>query len=365
MLRDMDLLCSDTRCVASTGAAREGGSASSLALCEAEPAGELAFALTAELALAADGKAPDWVELLPAGDPLVSPRDGRKWRNPDPAAVLGATKPLLPLPIDLDHAGEVPLAQRNGTPAPAVGWIEELAERQGAIWARVVWTAKGGEMVRTREYRYLSPAFAHTSDDWRVLYIASAALVNKPAFPQLALSAQHHEDTMTPEQRKALCAALGLPDTATDAEIVTAAQKQKADKETALAAAQTPPLDKFVPRGDYDAQVAKATASEAKLAEQAQAEQAKAIDAEISAAVSAKKITPATADYYRAMCAQAGGLDKFKEFVKAAPVLAPDQVITGDPAKKTGGDGQLTADQLAICRTMGMDPEAFAKARAV
>jgi phage I-like protein len=364
MLRDMDLLCSDTHCVASTGAAREGGPASSLALCEAAPAGELAFALTAELALAADGKAPDWVELLPAGDPLVSPRDGRKWRNPNPAAVLDATKPLLPLPIDLDHAGEVPLAQRSGTPAPAVGWIEELAERQGAIWARVVWTAKGGEMVRTREYRYLSPAFAHTRDDWRVLYIASAALVNKPAFPQLALSAQHHEDTMTPEQRKALCAALGLPETATDADIVATAEKRKTELATAAEQAKTPPLDKFVPRGDYDAQVAKATASEAKLAEQAQAEQAKAIDAEISAAVSAKKITPATADYYRAMCAQAGGLDKFKEFIKAAPVLAPDQVIQGDPAKKTGGDGQLTPDQLAICKTMGMDPEAFAQARA-
>jgi phage I-like protein len=43
-------------------------------------------------------------------------------------------------------------------------------------------------------------------------------------------------------------------------------------------------------------------------------------------------------------------------------VLAPDQVIQGDPAKK--GAAALTADQLAICKTMGMDTEAFAQARA-
>lgn len=335
-----------------------------IALCAAAPAEPVAYALlAAELPLGAEGQAPEWVQLLPAGDPLVSPRDGRQWRNPDPAAVLAATveRGLLPLPIDTDHAGEM----GPGHAAPAAGWIEELSLRGGAIWGRVAWTEKGAAAVQAREYRYLSPAFVHTRDDRRVLHLSSAALVNRPAFPQLAVAAadnpHEHEEHMTEEERKALCAALKLPDTATPAEIVAAAEKLRAEHATALAAAGTPPLDKFVPRADYDAAVEKATAAEAKLTERVQAEQAREIDAEISKAVEGKKITPATADYYRAMCKQEGGLEQFREFLKAAPELAPNQVIQGDPAK-SGGDGSgLTEGQLALCRQLGVTPEDFAK----
>jgi phage I-like protein len=357
----MDPLCSDTHCVASTGAAREGGldSSPALALCEAVPAPASGVALAVELL--ADGQVPEWIKLMPAGAE-VQTRDDRRWNNPDPAAVIAATRAHgLPLPLDFEHGSEI---GPPGQPSPAAGWIEALELREGAIWARAAWTPRAADMLRAREYRFLSPAFLFDKATQRILRITSVALTNRPAFPELALNRLQYqpEDTMTPEQRKTLCAALALADTATDAEIVTAAQKQHTALATAAEQAKTPPLDKFVPRGDYDAQVAKATAAETKLADQAKAEQAKAIDAEISAAVSAKKITPATADYYRAMCAQAGGLEQFKKFIAAAPVLAPDQVIQGDPAKK--GAAALTADQLAICKTMGMDTEAFAQARA-
>jgi phage I-like protein len=342
-------------CVALNAAASPGGGGAS--------SPELAFVLGAELALGAEGQAPNWVELLPAGDPLVSPRDGRKWSNPNPAAVLAETmtRGLLPLAVDLDHASEMDAVQRQGQSAPAAGWIEELSLRNGAIWGRVVWTTRGAALVGSREYRYLSPAFAITGDERRVLFISSAALVNKPAFPQLALNSASHEDTMDEKERKALCAALGLAETATGAQITASAQKLKTEHTTALAAAQTPPLNLFVPRADHDAVVAKAAAAESKLAEHVKAGLEAEIEVEISKALEAKKITPGTAGYYRAMCAQEGGLDKFKEFVGKAPALVPDQMVTGDPGR--GGAGTLTPEERAVCSATGVSEKDFLLAK--
>ena len=40
--------------------------------------------------------------------------------------------------------------------------------------------------------------------------------------------------------------------------------------------------------------------------------------AEIEAALGAGKITPATVEYHKASCRQDGGLERFRDFVKAA-----------------------------------------------
>src|ERR1700684_1197492 len=67
--------------------------------------------------------APEWIELLPAGD--FAGRDGREpFLLSNPAAVVTATVGLrmdAGLPIDYDHATD--FAAPSGRPAPAAGWI--------------------------------------------------------------------------------------------------------------------------------------------------------------------------------------------------------------------------------------------------
>lgn len=48
------------------------------------------------------------------------------------------------------------------------------------------------------------------------------------------------------------------------------------------------------------------------------------VDAEIDAALSARKITPASVEYHRAACADAEGLDRFRAFVRGAPAIGGD-----------------------------------------
>jgi phage I-like protein len=102
---------------------------------------------------------PQWVMLIPAGE--FSGRDGRgPFRLADPARVIAATDALgltAGVPIDYDHATD--FAAPKGRPAPAAGWIRELAERDGALWGRVEWTPHGAKAITSREYRYISPVF--------------------------------------------------------------------------------------------------------------------------------------------------------------------------------------------------------------
>jgi hypothetical protein len=111
-----------------------------------------------------DVSAPEWIELIPAGE--FEGRDGRgPYRLDDPSEVIAATRSLrmeAGLPIDYDHATD--LAAPEGRPAPAAGWIREFSARQGALWGRVEWTGPGAEAVATHEYRYISPVFEYAKD---------------------------------------------------------------------------------------------------------------------------------------------------------------------------------------------------------
>ncbi len=136
---------------------------------------------------------PAWVMLIPAGE--FSGRDGRgPFRLTDPAAVIAATDDLgmaAGLPIDYDHATD--FAAPKGRPAPAAGWISELAARDGALWGRVDWTPHGAMAITSREYRYISPVFQYTSDG-EVTRLLRAGLTNNPNLYLTAISAHAAAD---------------------------------------------------------------------------------------------------------------------------------------------------------------------------
>lgn len=230
--------------------------------------------------------------------------------------------------------------------------------REGAVWGRIDWTAVGRNQVETKEYRYLSPAFDHDSAG-NVLKLVSVALTNKPNF-NLALNSA--DPTVEQRPMKLLLAALGLAETATEAEGVAALTTLKAGHQTALNAAQKADLTQYVPRAEFDRVQTALNGAQATISEGKKAALEAEIDAEIKAAMTAGKVAPASEKYFRAMCAQEGGLAQFREFVKTAvPVVDPAASAAGGgnpPGHKTA----LNAEQKAVMTSLGLSEEQFRKA---
>lgn len=311
---------------------------------------------------------PEWIEVLPAG-PEIAGRDGRYWIADDPSRIVSDSLAGGPLHVDYEHASEVRAPQ--GEPAPAAGWIDKLETRDGgAIWAHVEWTPRARQMIADREYRYISPVFYFDKDSLAILNLVSAALTNKPNLTMTALNRRDAAPTkqteerprMDKEQMKALCRKLGLADEASPEAIMSAVEALKADKDKALNAAQSPALDKFVPRTDYDKVKGDLDVATNSLKKIETDKREADIVAAVDGAVSAGKIAPASKDFYLATCRKDGGLDEFKKFVTTAPVLTTGTDLDKKPASG-GASGELTADEKAVCSAMGLSEDQFKKAR--
>ncbi|MFZ5774033.1 MAG: phage protease [Thermodesulfobacteriota bacterium] len=305
----------------------------------------------------ASAEVPDWVQLLPAG-PVVQGRDGRAWNLPDSQAVVEAFRAGgVDLPLDVEHATE--LKAPSGEPAPAMGWIKELEVRNGEVWGRVEWTGEGGIEVGERRYRYLSPVFLYDKQTMQILRLKSAALTNQPNLALQALNREGYQPNEEEQSMKKIYAALGLTETATEAEALNAIGKLQGDLATAINRAETPSLDKFVPRADYNTAMNRATTAEAKVKEMEATKLETAINTEIDAALKAGKITPATVDYHKASCRQEGGLDRFKEFVKAAPVIGDASGLDGKEAPE--GGTAMNAEMTQVAAVFGNSAEDIKK----
>ena len=318
------------------------------------------LALNTDLsATVSDGKAPEWVELIPPG-PNVTGRDGRQWLFDEEAGMLVQSSFLgraIDLPIDWEHATQHRASK--GESAPAAGWIKQLELRNGALWGLVDWTPRASEQVINREYRFLSPVFDFDPDTTRIARLVSAGLTNKPNFLLTALNQETTENTPV-KLSPAFLAALGLPETATEEQAIAAAAQLKATAQATNT--EKPNLTQFVPRADYDALGVRATNAEQALATQKKVDHDKQVDAAITSATQAGKITPSTVEYHRAMCQDEAGLNRFKEFVTAAPVVAaatdlgtrkPDNLATA-----------LNSEEQKVAKLLGMSEADFIKGKA-
>lgn len=148
-----------------------------------------------------------------------------------------------------------------------------------------------------------------------------------------------------------------------DKERETAAEDDDKEKDMASRRA-IPSLEKFVPRADYDAALARVKAIEERLAKAAEEKLDAEISAEIEAALKAGKITPATKDHYVSVCRLKGGLEIFRSFVKDAPVVVePGEVIK--QRKAPGARPALTSVERKAMRDMGItEAEYFAELEA-
>lgn len=306
-----------------------------------------------------DGEAPEWVELIPAG-PSVVGRDGRAWLFDDAAQQFvqsNFSSRAIDLPVDWEHATQrrAPLGQE----APAGAWIKQLEIRNGALWGQAEWTPRGAAQVEAKEYRYLSPVFDYDDETKRIVRMVSAALTNIPNLVMTALN-QEQLENIPVKPSPELLKLLGLPETATAEQVFTATTAKLNATNQALNT-ETGNLERFVPRADYNALESRALNAEQALGEHKKAEHTKAVDAVITAATQAGKITPATVDYHRAMCQDEAGLTRFKAFVDAAPVVADASNMGGRQPENTAT--ALNSEEQAMCKLLGVDPAEFAKTK--
>lgn len=322
---------------------------------------KLLAALCFELPTLEGGEAavPTEITLIPApgADGFVRGVDGRAWRMSKPANVVAAFN--RPRAITENHAGK--LAAPKGGSAPAFGWIASVREQAGAIVASVSWTERGKRALSARDYRYFSPEFVWEEKTIEILAIAGGGLLNDPNFEQLALNSSEQETEHPPMSLIAICRALGIPEAGDEAACITAIDKLKVERQTALNQAQFPDRAKFVPVEEHNVALNAKQAAETELQTLKTGQRETEITATVDQALAAGKIVPATKDYYLAMCRAEGGLEQFKKFVEAQPVIG-EPTHTGKKPEGAGtGAHGLTESQLAICSSMGMDPKTYAE----
>lgn len=305
------------------------------------------------------GKVPQWVLLIPAGE--FTGRDKRAWNNSDPQAVIAHTRALgRDIPFDVEHATEIKGPQ--GEYATAVGWIsvKDLEIRDGAIWGKVAWNEGDCWLIKSKSYRYYSPAFTYDSTG-KVTSIKSVGLTNAHNLQLPALNSQQQRGTDDMSLPAAIRQALGLNDDANEAQAVQAIGQLKQDHQLALNRAETPDPEKFVPKADLELALNRANSAETALKTVNDEKLEAAIDHAIEVD---KKIAPASRDHYLALCREASKpLETFQNLVGTLPAIVGTE---GNGGKKPEGGNQpkLTDEQIALCRQTGQSEEEFLSALA-
>jgi phage I-like protein len=351
--------------------------------------------------------APEWIELLPAGD--FAGRDGRgPFRLSNPAAVVTATSGLkmdAGLPIDYDHATD--FAAPSGRPAPAAGWIRAIEVRDGALWGRVEWTSHGRSAVVTREYRYISPVFEY-SQDGEVQRLLRAALTNNPNLYLTAISARAargesvfpkvsvHQHTGAAQDRSQqresadglesqLRQILGLDSESKPEEIAAEVSRVIAERRRGNTVEEDTPAAfelqsavvgsigdpaRYVPIEQFENILTelnqlRATSSRERASYR------------VDAAMKAGKLVPAQREWAIAYCQ--ANLSGFEEFITRQPAMVAGVTtgFDGEPAAARNGIGgrhheglasrsagaMLTRTELTVCARLGLKPNDYLQRR--
>ncbi len=341
------------------------------------------FSLGAALAAESTDE-PQWVHLLPTGD--AAARDGRRWHG-DPDAIVQrslAWAASADLPVDFEH--QTQRSETNGHPAPAAGWIETLDARPDGVWARVRWNERAREMLRAREYRYISPAFTHT-EAGEILTIVGAALTNIPALRLTALATAHpsitgdlsmdllkklialcgldaattteqalaHVESLMCAQRHAtaLCTVLGIRVQGHREQIDAAREIAQTAALAQAAPGGVPDPGQFVPRSEF-AQLSR------ELSELRAAQATATATAAVDAAMAAGKVTPAARAW--ALGYAAKDPEGFRAYCEMVPSLITPGA-TGPAGVPARGADTLTATERSVCSQMGLATKAFTDAR--
>lgn len=310
---------------------------------------------------AESGTVPTRIQILPAGKKIKGV-DGREWTLSDPAALCAKMNASSSVTtkngccIDENHSTD--LCAPKGGEAPAFGWFRNFSvETDGSIWADVEWNSRGQKAVSEKEYRYISPVFTRDKDG-NITEILRAALTNNPNIDNPALNSSQ-ETAEEKNMDKELCVALGLPETATAQDALSAISKLK----TELNGAQNKGVDlaTYAPRADLTAMQQRAEKAEKELAELNAASLKTKATAAVEQAVKDGKIAPASKETYLELCASEDGFAKFEKIMAATPSITggmqvPDRAVSG-----ADGSVELNAVEKNWASSLGYTDEEWSK----
>lgn len=341
------------------------------------------------------------VQLLPDG--YFSAKDGRpedvangKWLMDEQAfANLKASASLRTNDFLFDYEHQTMNSEENGKEAPAAGWFKdfEYIPGEGLFATQVDWTPPAETYLKNKEYRYTSAVFSYDPQTGRPVALMHAALTNDPALDGMkaivALKAKSNVTTTNPSGEKPMNEALGillsLLGVAQDGEDLTNAVALKAAEEratTAIAALKTKADRTGVAENELATAQATVVALKASGGKEVDPtkfvpiETYNSVNTELAALKNgtdensveqllkdnAAKITgPADRDYLETVGKSQGAvaLKTMLEPRIAIAALTNTQTKGKEKPEDKGNGGDLTTEQIAVCKNMGISQEKF------
>ena len=327
---------------------------------------------------------PEWIRVLPRG--AVELSDHREPFMVDKASLESMAADFrsrgVDLVIDYEHQS------LQGERAPAAGWIKELEARDDGLWARVDWTRQAREYLEKKEYRYFSPVLRLDPETRRPVALMHMGLTNVPAIKHLPpLVARWGGGAATPEEPRLAAAA-----------VKTLAAKMDSVKEKAKMVEQLKRLMGLEPEVEEGAVCGKALeafrdlaaslnlpgevsvaqlkgavealkAGASRLLKTEEALQAlkgrlasETADRLVEEALLAGKVSPAQRGWALEYCRR--DPEGFQTYADRAPKLVPLgeelQLLRENHHDERG----LLPEELAVCRSLNVSPEAYLKAKA-
>lgn len=145
----------------------------------------------AVLLLEDESRISSWIQVAKAGS-FVSPRYGKFEITPQMLQeMISNFKATGRAHVDYDHlsTSDIQLPEQG----KAAGWFTELQLRSGnqELWGFVEWTPRAVELIKNKEYRYVSPTFvpkAVSKDDGKPIgaRLICAAITNMPFLDGMA-----------------------------------------------------------------------------------------------------------------------------------------------------------------------------------
>ncbi|WP_417656183.1 phage protease [Pseudidiomarina aestuarii] len=346
------------------------------------------------------------VQLLPDG--IFRAKDGRPFDAPhwilDQTVADRLIQKVSARANDLhfDYEHQTLNSEKNGKEAPAAGWFRELeyVPGEGLFAIEPRWTTKAKRYIEDEEYRYVSAVFAYDGKTGEVTDLHHAALTNDPGLDGMkSLAAMKHftpssqppessgiqpqqEDSPMNEALKLLLATLGIEFEDKDLEDAAACKKLSKKANDAIAALKATAADSE----DLTTQVAALKSTQVDPAKYVPIEVANELRTEIAAlksggdeaavtslietARSEGRLLASEVDWAKSL-AEKHGFEALKSNIDGRPTIA---ALTRDgKGNKPGEDGknttkpdqdvELTADELAICKNCGVDPDDYRKVK--
>lgn len=264
----------------------------------------------------------------------------------------------------------------SNTQAPAAGWIKKLYKGADALMAKVEWTKKGGEYLKNKEYRYLSPVVMVSEKSQRALSLHSAAMTNTPAISGMFamvnsdnLDENEYEGGTVIMELGKLIKLLGLPEEANEEQVMealgkltTSRENPEKEKEELVANStvlQLLGLEDNAKTEDVSAAImalkSENSGDTVKLLELTQRLNRREADDAVKAALDEGKITAAQKDW--AIQYALKDMDGFKAFTEKAPkTISMGKLGAVDaPASSDNGISPM------VLKNLGLTPEDIKK----